>query len=232
MPETGGIAIADAEENDLSDFTGTKQDAGNVIAASTDRILHGNYSYKLSFAGSDKDVAGWIDFAAKTEVYARMYFNVDVVDWANAEYLEDFLGLHDVNEAGATLISVRLYRIDASNMGYRLYVTDNAGTAYKIDQRSVSNFVPDQTYLIEIHWKQGNGDGEWGFWIDGDLKGSGNTETNDNYDIQTVKVGNTTGVIPGNTCVLYIDDLKVDTSYIGAYSAPAGGIVVLRRRRM
>ncbi len=231
MAETGGLVVIDLEENDLAEFTDTTAEAGNTIAASTDYILHGSYSLKITFGGSNNGAWGYYTFGAgQTTVYCRIYFHIDTLSMAENDYI-DLFSLKDGADSGSLIMGVRIY--DKGVPGeYGLYVEarENGGGQIRVNKTNDSIFLDDTDYYIEVYWKAGAGDGEDGFWINGVEEYTASGKTNDNFNIDTIVVGDREGSVPtGGT--IYIDDIKADTSPVGAYPV-AGGIVVLRRRRM
>lgn len=233
MAEETGLWLADAEENDLLEFTGTGVETDNTLVASTDLIIHGSYSFKATFGGTNNGCCGYYDFGgALTEIYMRLYFQIDTLTLADNQGI-DILAGHMTSHAGTVVARCRIYGTGvAGQYGCRASFRDNTALNDRYNQLDGNIFQDDTEYFVELHWKQGNGNGVEEFWIDGDSKYSASNITNTNYTIQSViactKIANTP-----TAGTVYFDDVKASDSYIGAYSG-AGSIVPLllnQRRR-
>ena len=226
MGEDVGLYLADADDNDS--FTGGVQAGANAFVASTDRVIHGVNSYKLTFDGSNLNNYKYNTYIGQADVYARCYFNIDVFDLSNGQYSQ----LFNIYDGTTVIVLFRLYK-NASGIGYQIRQRDNStGITVTIDKNNQDIFSLDTDYYIETRWLQGaSSDGGVEFWINGVSEGSDFSQSNNNYEADRVYIGPIGGTVLGATSIIYLDDIKIDTSPIGAYSV-AGGIVVLRRRRM
>lgn len=214
MAESTGLWLANAETNDLTAFTATTINAGNTLASSTDVVLHGSYSYKETFGGTNPSAYGYYTVSDLTDVYARLYFRIDTLTVADNNGI-DILSLKD---GGATIANVRVYGTGvAGAYGCRASFANNAGYYDRYNHLNDTIFEDDTTYCIELHWKQGDGDGVEEFWIDNVEMYSNSAQTNTNKAIDGVYAGNSAGATP-DAGTVYFDDVKANSSKIGLYS--------------
>jgi hypothetical protein len=218
MAEPTGLFLADAEENDLLEWTGTEVHASNTLAASADYKLHGNYSFKAVYGGGNYACGYYTHGSDLTESYCRAYFRIDTLTIADNTYLH-ILTCRE-SRWGDVVWQFRLAGTGtAGQYGYLFMVADDSGLNIRVNERDSNIFQDDTDFYIEAHFKQGNGNGVEELWINGASIYSASTITNTNYVTRTFRAGGDDYSDTPTSGTLYFDDCKVDSSYIGAYSA-------------
>lgn len=224
MPESPGLFLADAEENDLLEWTSTTSSDGNTLAASVASALHGTYGFDFQWVGVGSDNYAYKNFGVYHDIFSRCYVRFDAVTSA-----EGVLVAHSYGRlSGEDKASLQFYGRGAGNP---------LGGLFKLDGITVWNFYTsaifnqDQTYCVEWRYKDetgGAGTGGGQFWIDGASQYSDFTKSNGTAGIDRLFVGNNSAGVPANGDRLFFDDVKIDTSYIGTYTEAAGAAEKLR----
>lgn len=227
MAEATGTWLANAETGSVDAFTGTLIESGNTFAAATDVVINGVWSYKSTFGGTTEDAGAYRDMGGLTEIYVRCYFKIISLELADNNDM-NLISIRDTNVNGNLLAQVHLYGTGtADQYGCRATFRNNTSIYDRYDQLNGNIFQSGTEFLIEMHWKQGaSANGVEEFWIDGVEKYSNSAQTNNNFSVGTIIVGGRHENIPSSG-IVYYDDIKADTSYIGAYSDVAvGGISI------
>lgn len=215
MAESGGLFILDGEDAGSApwEFTVIYKDATNVFALDAAAKNNGSYGYSATFDGTDDICNGTLTFTERTEIYVRayVYIHSNFSFSAPAECISLRLG-----DGSVTLCEVRIRRTTAgagNPEAWRIIGQDLTTTG------TGTNFSIGAWHYIEIHWLAGTGaDGGAQVWIDGDSVFSEFDNNLTAYAVDRIQVGNTaSGANPVADSVLYFDDIKGDTSYIGAY---------------
>ena len=219
MGEATGVALADFETNDESQLDTVVEEGGNTFTVGAGGALHGSYGATLEFDGTNNDCYGEIEFAETDEMYARMYIKFGA-DFGCNTSLGTILALRD---SSGVVVYLTTYDSGTGLTWRRFYYTTDSGSAFVALGDAISL---DTTYLIEIHFKAatgaGNNDGQAHCWINGVSEASVENIDNDTEVVNRCRFGGSGAQIPTDGSLIYIDDCKLDTSYIGAYSAAAG----------
>ena len=222
MAETGGLWIIDAEEGDTSEFDATTVEADNELAAGVDYKAHGTYGFRAYMGGSNDAAWGRKNFTEQSDIYVRMYV-----------YISDNF---DINTAYGTSALLRLY--DGENdhclsMGMRDYSGDGEVSAWYYDiqegsnGQSDTNFSTGEWHYIEIHWVSDESAGGGEIWVDGDLIISDVDQNTSALVPDNCRAGiNYASAVPDLGDYLLFDDIKADTSPIGAYSDAGGAVSI------
>lgn len=217
MAESGGLFILDGEDAGSTpwEFDSVTNEGSNVFSLQAGAKNNGTYGYSIVFDGINNDCYALKAFAsAKNEVYVRAYVYIDstlvIPAWG-------VLGLFSIRD-GTTILC-------------KAWVRNNTGSAavpntWRVGGQdlttvlSATNYSTDTWHYIELHWKKGSGaDGGAQVWVDGDsiLNEFDNNLTA--YAADDIMIGTQFDALPAaNGDFLYFDDIKADTSYIGAYS--------------
>ncbi len=231
--ETGGLVVIDAEEGDTSEWDSIEVGGSNTFIAQGAAANNGSYGFRCLYLGTDDKVfAENILPSAQVDCYYRFYVYFPTgaypyvgegayVDWYLAQLWDETAGEYTARlevESNSTNVRLRRFR----------YRHNSGTTAIDITGNVLS---PNTWYRLELHVKNANGTGEAELWLGDASIASASSLTNDNYDSERLNLGSMFGSgTPANGEYFYLDDIKADTSPVGAYSV--GGIVVLRRRRM
>jgi hypothetical protein len=215
MAESAGSIFGpiNAETNDMSQWTTYTHPGSATIAASATAKDHGSYGFLFTSNGTDLAYGG-MTFAAVDEVYVRFYvyipssLNVGTGAGENLMFIDFNAVLSDEVRFG--VIS------GAGGFPYQ-WVSRIAGTQYY----SSTNYSADAWHYIEIRYLKGaalNGGAE--VWVDGSKDASLSNISN-TMNVQATKLFLgpqylTSAIGAGD--VMYFDDLKANSAYIGAYA--------------
>ena len=222
MAESAGILLLNAEDNSVSGLTITEEGSNNLTIAAG-AALHGSLGYNFSYDGTNNLLYFQRAFTAGADIYMRFYFYIPSAFSSNTSYLT--LGGLYYNNALGVACYVRCYYTGGNFTLDRLYYTHNGGSAYVILSGTITR---DTLHYLELRYKSGAGDGEVECWLDGTSKGSATSLTNNTYQASYALIGNVAAGIPTTDADLFFDDIKVDSSYIGAYAdeTTGGGLLV------
>ena len=224
MAEATGIMLLNAEDNSESGLTITEEGSNNFSIA-TGAALHGSYGYNFAFSGNSGENLLYFtkQFTAGSDIYARCYFYIPSSFSSSTSYLSILSIMRSDGVANYTVYA-RLYNASGAIKFDRLAYIDNTGGSYISLNTSVSR---DTLHYMELRFKAGNGDGLVECWLDGTKIGEVTGLTNNNYQSGYIRAGNAREAVPTSGSVFYIDDIKVDSSYIGAYADSGGSSHVL-----
>ena len=222
MAESQGILLLNAEDNDLSGLTITEE-GSNDLTISSGAALHGSLGYEFAFSGNaDENVLYFTkQFTAGADIYARCYFYIPSDFSSDTSYLS-ILSIMRSDSVTNSTVYARLYTTASGAIKFdRLSYLDNAGGSYiSLD----TNISRDTLYYMELRFKSGSGDGLVECWLDGTKIGEVTGLTNNNYESGYIRVGNVWKAVPTSGSKLYIDDVKINSSYIGAYADSGGAL--------
>jgi hypothetical protein len=216
MAESTGILLLNAEDNSESGLT-IKEEGSNNFSITTGAALHGTYGYNFAFDGTNNELHAIKSFTAGVDIYARCYFYIPSAFSMNASYLS-LLALRDNTSNYACYL--RLSYSGSTLTTNRFYYRTNAGTSYVNLTNTISR---DVLHVLEMRYKSGSGDGAVELWLDNTSIASASALTNNNYQASSVRMGNTEAGVPTSSSAFYMDDIKVDSSRIGAYADLSGG---------
>jgi parallel beta-helix repeat protein len=220
---TDGFENGDSTFQNYNSGTGDTVGSGNTLTVATGTDNNGNYALRAAFGGTDRNarVATTLD-TPSADVYQRMYFRI------NSGYNIT------ANDTGQIIMNLR---IDSGTSRGSVELLQNSSDQFYIRGRAVNpgtgstgvlgttpagSIVPDTWYLLEYRYKGGDATtGGAELWLNGSSTGSVYT-----YNTSTTTIGRAewgggtsgTGVAASGS-VLYIDDVKVATSSIGAFDA-------------
>ena len=163
--EEGGLFLADAEENNLDEWTGTAVDGATIsIAVSDTSELHGNY--------------GFISIQDSTlESYAYGYHTLETAQ--DSLWMRFYFTLRDTMEVNATggFAIARMYNSTTAinNTGISLCPASIGDTVSLIKSFATDvtpvGWLTDDTTLVEVFYKKGTGaDGITRVYINGELE--------------------------------------------------------------
>jgi parallel beta-helix repeat protein len=219
--QTPGTFSDGFEANDLSNYTSTAADAGNSFAIQSSVKNNGTYAVAASFGGTNRNARANKAYTGAADMYTRMYFRVNsgysitVADTGQLFYALKI----DSSNSRALLFLLR-------DSGGNLYLKGTAINPATNAQVTVftgtpGSIVPDTWYYVEMRYKGGDAStGGAQFWLNGTSQGSNFSLNTSTTTLGRVEIGGSTGGtgIATNGSILYMDDLKVDTAPIGAFS--------------
>jgi hypothetical protein len=212
--ETGGIFVADAEDGGTTDLTGVSVGGTTTFAASTASKNNGSYGYEVTSDGTN-DGIGYKTFAAQNTIYVRIYFKVTSGFAINT----DFKAVSPLllKDAGGT-VRARI-NLRRNGTGFDLGANMPWGGWGSIGNTA---FTANAWHYIELYYLVHATTGGIQLWVDGVSKGTSLTTNTTGTAIARIDTGlvNVDG-IPTAGSVVYIDDIKADTSAVGAYSGGA-----------
>jgi hypothetical protein len=217
MSESTGILLLNAEDNDESGLTITEEGSNN-FSITTGAALHGTYGYNFAFDGTNNELHATKSFTAGTDIYVRCYFYIPSAFSMNANNLAVLI-LRDSSNS-RYLCYLQFSFSGTTLKANRFYYRTNAGTAYISLTGDISR---DTLHFVEMRYKSGNSDGVAECWLDDTSIASATGLANDTYQAGYVRIGNTDPGVPTSGSTFYVDDVKVDSSPIGAYADLSGG---------
>lgn len=221
MAESGGLFIIDAETNDLSQFNeDIVQEGSCTIAASVSAKNNGSYGLLLTGDGTNDRFSGTYDLGAggvQAEIYARCYIYIPSTlrttgAWYNVFVMWLANGGHICRmgfQANASAVPLR----------WSVYLGATAIT-------STTNFSMDAWHRLELHYVKEADTGGIEAWVDGTSIGTDLDQTT-TQDVRYCEFGCTSNSNPlTDEHYFHLDDIKVDTSPVGAYSDASAGTSV------
>lgn len=219
MAESTGLLLLDAENNDLSGLTITEE-GSNDLSISSGAALHGSLGYRFLFSGNTGDNLLYFTktFTYGNDIYLRHYFYIPSSFASDTNNLGISALYHDSSNEVA---KIRCYNSSGTIYLDRFYYrTNTAITSVANLNISVSR---DTLHYLEMRYKSGSGDGVAELWYNGTSIASVTGLTNNNYQARYTLIGNTYTATPTANSEFYIDDVKVDSAYIGAYADVSSG---------
>jgi len=234
MAESGGLFIIDAESPGESpyEFDSVSEEGSNTIAPDMDANSGNGDStqgYKITFDGINDYAYGSYAFTEQTVLYIRTYIYIptalEIGSWKE-------LRVMNLKDGGAVQGNWGLESTgDATFAKWQL----RWGAT---NQQTDTNFSLDTWHYVEIYFLQDGAAGGVRLYVDGDIVLSDLDQDTSSVAIDGIDVGSfSANGAPGPGDYFYIDDIKADTSQVGAYSGDAGISIVpfimqqMRRRR-
>lgn len=213
MSESSGIALYNFEDNSLSSWTITEEGTCDMAVSSSAKS-HGSYGCRFNFDGTNNECHGYRSFTAGADIYARCYFyipssfsgSVSTLNILSLDYSTSALAVRPVFyiQSGGNIVLYRLY-----------YYTNSASIYQDLTQTVITR---DAWHHVEVRHKTGNGDGIASMYYDGNLITEISGLTNNNYQAGYVRIGNIRASVPTSGSYFDVDDVKINSSYIGAYA--------------
>lgn len=239
MAESGGLLIIDGEDAGSTpwEFDSLTEAGSNTFALDGDAANNGSYGYKATLDGSNADAHGVVAFgSAQSDIYVRTYVYISSglsVGDGGYNYLS-FLYISDSAGGEGNTCAFFAVRNYGGNEVAHWYVGGNGAS----DVSTATNFSVGAWHYVELHYVEDASVGGIEAWVDGtqivdDIDQDSSGRSASRIYAGAGPVG--AGVIDDAADFIYIDDLKADTSYVGAYSASSANAVPIllnqRRRR-
>jgi hypothetical protein len=207
-PESGGVFVTGAENGNTADFSGIYQTNGTFTASQTQKYL-GSWSYKaVTTNNATQQAFARKNLPAANTYYARCYVYIDSTTAGPNSGYETLLNLRSGTQVGSALY----LNYNGSGVPYRWCFT-----VLIPDYYSTTNFSMNAWHCIEILVTIGGGANSiHKCWIDATLvfDYSNGTQTE---QLERVLVGPQGDAGDNSTVLIYFDNAKIDTSYIGLY---------------
>ena len=216
--ETGYIHIADAEENDLSEWSSFDIRTGSTLIAKDTAKLHGSYGFLATIDGAAQ--YDWVQYNLATaydSIRVRLYISMK-----DSIFLE--------NKGGFQFIRFLLNGTAVPNTS--LLATSTVDSSYIDGLNWLTTAIEpvgwssSDTTCIEIYYKKGTGsDGVIKVYVDGVLKVNSTNQTSTSQ-VNQIRVGyvDYSYRIGSDGAWMKFDDVVInDTSYIGLYNATGAG---------
>ena len=208
--ESGGVFVADAEENDLTDWTGSTTGGSATVAASVGSKNNGSYGYEFTSDGTNNAYVTKTFTSQTANSYYRIYIYIPTGFDLGAG--TQYMRLGSLEDSGTERIRIYLKQ-DGGNIYFRpvLLSPEEEIAAPQISFDTWTRF--EVAYII--HGSTGGGE----VWKNGVSQGSVLDRDTSSFDITSVTTGIKMGnVVPSSGDYFYVDDCKEDTSPVGAYS--------------
>lgn len=223
MAESAGILLLDAEDNSESGLTITEEGSNN-FSITSGAALHGTYGYNFAFDGTNNELHASKAFTAGADIYVRYYFYIPSAFSMNASNLAILILRDSRDSSNPNYVCYLRFSFSGTTLkANRFYYRTNAGPAYISLTGDISR---DTLHFVEMRYKSGNSDGVAECWLDDTPIASATGLANDTYQASSVRIGNTDAGVPTSGSTFYVDDVKVDSSPIGAYTESGGGPLV------
>lgn len=229
MAEPTGEWLANLESGDASELGTAQVDAGNSLTAIADAAAHGVYGARCLFGGTNNDCYAWQSFTATGTDCCRLYFRF------NADFsCPDTTGLYLLGFRSGTSwrYYVQFRVVSGAITIYRLYYYTESGTAF-VAAGSVAVSKGDWHYIevdvLSTASGTGVSDGEVRYYFDDDSERSGwwmNAVANYGVTFDRIYSGMSGTAVPTDGSYVDLDDVKRDSSHIGAYAEPSDNAVV------
>lgn len=216
---SGVVFVSDAENGDFSDWSSRVQTDGS-ISIDTTNPAHRSNAYKFEYDGGGSELyLSRTGFSSGSELYGRFYI-----------YLDSFFQL----TSGGTDLEIAKFGPESDPVilelvyndpllggdgKYQLKATQSiAGT--DTTSSSVINYLAYQ--YIDIRYLN-DASGGFQVWVDGSMViDQTGFDVTASGDPDSITVGSTAGQAPEAGSGIYIDDVRVDTSFIGEYTIGLG----------
>lgn len=218
VEESGGLfasGIEDEVDAFTTDFDGKTEAGENTLTVQSVIKNNGADAAEATFDGTNKNCYTYTTIAEQSgDVYARayFYFNADFDSAGDWQYGDIFL-IKD----GATILAYARVASDAAG-NIQIY----GGDVWDNGSGSKTTLTPETWYYIEIRIRIDDTVGGGEIWIDGASKWSNYDNDSSAYAPDNIEIGKIDAgdYVPTADSILYFDDVKVSSSYIGAYSPP------------
>lgn len=220
MAESTGIFLIDGESAGSTpwEFDSISESGSNTFALSSAAANNGSYGYKLTWDGTNEGCYATKDqaFSTPNDFYLRFYIYIPSGQTIDSS---GYLGL--MNLVDFTTYAVYSYiKADGTGTPERWRFVLQGITSYE----SNTNFTMDAWHYVEVHYVQSSTVGGIQVWVDGDsiIDDLTNDTSGAGWEIDSVQFGDNAGRSIGtfdtNGDYIYLDDIKADSSAIGAYT--------------
>lgn len=226
--ESGGVFSSGVEhETSLftTDFTGKSTTGTNTIVVSATAKNNGANGILCTFDGATKDAYAYKTFSDQTDAYVRVYFKRTGEICGTSGDSVWFLSIQDSGNGTPNLLSVGIEQIASGGGVYSWIAIIRNPTAAVLYEGSTNECVVNTWYCVEVRFLQHASTGGFQFWVGGASKASRYNLNTSALAVDKICVGlssfETNAKIPAAGQTVYMDDVMVNTSAIGAYVAPA-----------
>jgi hypothetical protein len=223
MAESNGSIFGpiNAETGNTSQFTsvGVAGTPVNILTAEAAAKNNGTYGFKHDFNGNASRCEGFINFTEVDAGYFRFYLFVPTGFQCATNYENcGVIGLWDATQE----ICALNIRSTGSTTPSRWYWEVVGGSS---DAGGDATFHLDTWMRIEIHWVAGTGaNGIVNITVDGTALTDQTNLARSSDRADNIRIGcNQYYAVPLDGGYFYTDDIKGDSSAIGAYAEEGGG---------
>ena len=214
MAEATGLFLADGEDAGTTpwEFATVTNGTNNTFALSASAKLHEDYGYKFVSGGTNEGGYARINISAVGNIYARFYIYASPDFALGSTY--DNLSIFQLTSGGTVRLNFQLNTVATTTVTrWNIVGTSLTSTA------TTTGYAAAEWVRCDFHWYGGTGDSDGGaeVWINGTSIFSELNHSLSAYTIDRLYFGAYAGAIPPLNDYLDYDDLKLDTSYIGAY---------------
>jgi hypothetical protein len=223
--ESGGVFVSGLE-NEIAAFTTewtTKAEASsNTVTVSTAVKNNGAKSMVVTWAGSGSGASVYKDLANQTQMNYRFYFYLASGFAMSQNAAEmDVAMIYDQDWGGLITLFLCSDAASTTQFHFRLQLDrPSNANVYTGTNNSISTGT---WHYVEMIYKKNSSTGGWELKIDGSSVGSAYNLNTNSYNPDRVYLGDiNSGAGVGRPTagkVAYFDDIKVDVSAIGAFSA-------------
>jgi len=205
------IVDIDHEIGDLSEYTSTVEDSGDLSVESGAALAGTGYGLQLNI---DDTVVIYGIFTLQsnnTSGVLRVRFYIDPNDMTIGDG-DSFFVQNCLNNLSSTLSVIELQYDSGVGYGIKAAIRDDANAYHYSSTYTISNAEHYIEYKLIRATNSGSGDGSIQLWVDGVDKET--VASIDNYDkfseLRIVHLGAYYGIESGTTGFLYLDELIVN----------------------
>jgi len=222
--EEGGGVFASGLEDEVdaftTDFDGKTEAGGNTILVEQSVVHGGSDSAECSFDGTNRDCYAYTTITEQSDIYVRAYIRRNsAFEFTGTYGYFPILVLRDASTRSVMFLHMRVGD-PVTEIGFHCAVKDNAGASTTLFTSSGTDFTADTWHYVELRYLVDGSVGGGQFWLDGVSKGSNFTLDTSGQDVDTLRVGGGSedawSNLPIANSILYIDDVKADSSAVGA----------------
>ncbi|MBI2033461.1 MAG: hypothetical protein HYT10_03315, partial [Candidatus Levybacteria bacterium] len=194
----------DFETGDISNWTSSTIEAGNIAEVIPAAAYSGNYGLHIGAGGVNDDSRIMKQILGVSEAYMRVRVKLNQ-NVASGTHQGILTATYDANASSA--IGAAAIRTQSS---YTNRLFSHAASSWK--SASDLNLTTNQWYCLETHHVADPATGRIRIWIDGELKADENNINTGTNLISWLRLGTDFSVVASD---YYFDDFKVSSSQIG-----------------
>jgi hypothetical protein len=227
LQEMGGVFSTGLELETsafTTDFTRKFETGGNTVTVETSVVHGGTNAIKCTFDGTNLDCNAQKIIPDQGDLYIRAYVRRNSeFSFARPNY--NYLPILQFYDTAAPSTAAWVGITSSPNKdGTRIAFIARFRRAggYTTLYRGLDNFAPNRWYLIEAHWVRHKAVGGMQLWINKTSVAANFTQDTSSYTVNNILIGGSrvgsSKAPPTNRSEIYVDDVKVDTSPVGAAS--------------
>ncbi|CAN5129636.1 hypothetical protein BH09PAT2_BH09PAT2_08090 [soil metagenome] len=224
--ESGGLFSSGFESGDLTEYTSSTVDVTNTTTVQSSVINHGLYAMKTVFGGTAANGKVSKTITSSNDLYSRIYFQMAAgFDLAATGSRFDILYIR--KDSSTNLARASIVKNGSNSFSIQGRIEAPTGSSYAAQtfySGTAGEITTGTWYSLELRYKgQDATTGGAQIWLNNVSKGSVlslNTVGVNNTPARIEVGGNSSAAtVPTVGSILYIDDVKANTSAVGSFTA-------------